>query len=92
MKTQNIIKDLKNLEDMFEFTNLDEKHEMMGNKKIKVICKIQIETPKNNSIDDFVCLRSEMYSSKCGDDVKNKLKGFLNLKQSILSLKKIKNI
>ena len=31
-----------------------------------------------------------MYSSKCGDDAKNKSKGFLNLKQSILSLKKKK--
>ena len=27
MKTENIIKDLKNLEDMFLFSNLDENHE-----------------------------------------------------------------
>ena len=92
MKTQNIMKDFEKLEDMFEFTNLDEKHEMIGNKNKKVTCKFKIETPKNNWIDDFLCLRSKMYSSKCGDDVKNKLKGFLNLKKSILILKNIKNI
>ena len=29
-----------------------------------------METPKNIGIDEFVCLRSRMYSSKCGDDKK----------------------
>ena len=44
-------------------------------KKIKVIGKFKIETPKNIWIDEFVCLRSKMYAFKCGDDSKNKLKG-----------------
>ena len=35
MKTENIIKDLKNLEDIFDFTNLDESHESYNNKKQK---------------------------------------------------------
>ena len=32
MKTQNIIKDLKNLEDRFHFSNLDENHEEFSDK------------------------------------------------------------
>ena len=35
MKTKNIIKDLKNLEDIFDFSNLDENHEIFGKKKRK---------------------------------------------------------
>ena len=37
MRTQNIIKDLKNLEDIFDFINLDEKHELFSNKNKKKI-------------------------------------------------------
>ena len=44
-------------------------------KNKKVIGKFKIETPKIIWIDEFVCLRSKMYSFKCGDDSKNKLKG-----------------
>ena len=32
MKTKNIIEDLKNLEDIFDFSNLDENHELFSNK------------------------------------------------------------
>ena len=46
MKTKDIIKDLKNLEDMFDFSNLDENHELYSNKDKKVIGKFKIETPK----------------------------------------------
>ena len=60
MKTDNIIKDLKNLEDIFNFSNLDENHELFSNENKKVICKFKIETPKNVIIDEFVCLRSKM--------------------------------
>ena len=41
----------------------------------KVIGKFKIETPKIFWIDEFVCLRSKMYSFQRGDDSKNKLKG-----------------
>ena len=44
---KDIIKDLKNLEDIFDFSNLNEKHELFSNKNKKVICKFKIETPKN---------------------------------------------
>ena len=77
MKTKDIIKDLKNLEDIFDFSNLDENHELFSNKNKKVIGKFKTETPKNIWIDEFVCLRSKAYSFKCknNDEIKNKIKG-----------------
>ena len=47
VNTKNIIKDLKNLEDFFNFSNLDENHELFSNKNKKVTAKFEIETPKN---------------------------------------------
>ena len=35
MKTQNIINDLKNLENIFDFSNMEEKHELFSNKNKK---------------------------------------------------------
>ena len=52
---------------------LDEKHEIFSNKNKKVIGKFEIEAPKNIWIDEFVRLRSKMYSFNCGDDSKIKL-------------------
>ena len=77
MKTKDIFKDLKNLEDIFDFSNLDKNHELYSNKNIEVIGKFKIETPKNIWIDEFVCLRSKAYSFKCknNDENKNKIKG-----------------
>ena len=77
MKTENIINDLKNSEDIFDFSILDENHELFSNKNKKVIGKFKIETPKNVWIDEFVCLRSKAYSFKCKDkdENKNKIKG-----------------
>ena len=75
LNTKDIIKDLKNLEDIFDFSNLDKNHELFNNKNKKVIGKFKIETPKNIWIDEFICLRSKMYAFKCGGDSKNKLKG-----------------
>ena len=77
MKTKDIIKDLKNLEEIFDFSNLDENHELFSERNKKVIGKFKMETPKNIWIDEFVCLRSKAYSSKCKDNIenKNKIKG-----------------
>ena len=77
MKTTDIIKDLKNLEDIFDFSNLDKNHELFSEKNKKVVGKFKIETPKNFWIDEFVCLRSKAYSFKCknNDENKNKVKG-----------------
>ena len=75
VNTKDTNKDLKNLEDIFDFSNLDENHELFSNKNKKVIGKFKIETPKNIWIDEFLCFRSIMYAFKCGDHSKNKLKG-----------------
>ena len=75
VNTLDNIKDLKNLEEIFDFSNLDENHGLFSNKNKKVIGKFKIETPKNIWIDEFICLRSKCYAFKCGDDSKNKLKG-----------------
>ena len=77
MKTKDIIKDLKNLEDIVDFSNLDENHKLYSEKNKKIIGKFQNECAKNIWIDEFVCLRSKAYSFKCKniDENKNKIRG-----------------
>ena len=71
IETQNINNDLKNLEDSFDFSNLNENIELFSNKKNKkVVGKFKIETTENIWIDEFVALRRECYAFKCGDDSK----------------------
>ena len=70
--TKDIIKDLTNLEDTFDFSNLDKNHELYSKTNEKVIGNFKIETPKNIWIDEFVC---KMYAFKCGKHSKNKSKG-----------------
>ena len=55
LKTENTINDIENLEDIFDFSYLDENHELFSEKNKKVIGKFKIETPKNIWIDEFVC-------------------------------------
>ena len=57
MKTENIIKDLKKLENIFDFSNLDKNHELYSEKNKKVVGKFKLQTPKNIWIDEFICLR-----------------------------------
>ena len=40
MNTENIIKDLKGLKDLFDFSNSNENHELFSNKNKKVIGKL----------------------------------------------------
>ena len=75
INTNDIIKDLKNVEDIFDFNNLGENHELFSNRNKKGNGKFKIETRKNIWLDESVCLRSKMYAFKCGDESKNKLKG-----------------
>ena len=70
LKTEKVIKDLKNLEDIFDFSNLDKNHEFFSNKIKKVIGKFKIKTPENIGIDKFIALRSKCYAYKFGDDSK----------------------
>ena len=44
--SNNVINDLKNLEDIFDFSNLDKDHELYSIKNKKVVGKFKIETPK----------------------------------------------
>ena len=94
MNTKDIIKDLKNLENIFDFSTLDENHELFSKRNKKAIGKFETESPKTIWIDECVCLRSKAYSFKCKDNSenKNKKKVFLNLNQSIINLKNIKKV
>ena len=74
MNSKDIINDLKNIEDIFDFSNLDENHEIFSIKKKKIIGKFKIETPENIWIDEIVCLKSKVYSFKCNDNNENKNK------------------
>ena len=47
VNTNDIIKDLKILEDLFDFSNLEENHEIFRNRNKKVIGKYKMETAKN---------------------------------------------
>ena len=76
MNTKDFIKDLRNLEDIFDSSNLDKNPELFSiQENKKVIGKFKTETPKNIWIDEFVCLSSKMFSFKCGDHSENNLGG-----------------
>ena len=74
IEAENIINDLKNLEYLFDFSNLDKCQELFSNKN-KKLGKFKIETPENIWIDEFVALGRKCYAFKCGDNSKKKLKG-----------------
>ena len=67
-------KDLQNLNESFDSSNLKEDHELFSNKSKQVVGKFKIETPENVFIDEFICLGSQASSLKCGIDDANKLK------------------
>ena len=46
MNAKDYIKDLKNFEGIFDFSNLDKKHKLFSKKNKKMIGKFKIETPK----------------------------------------------
>ena len=75
IKTENVIIDLKKLEDIFDFSNLEENYELFSIKKKKVTGKFKIQFPKIFRKNEIIALRSKCYASKCGDYSKNELKG-----------------
>ena len=91
VNTEDIIKDLKNLEDLFDFSNLDKNHEIISNKNEKLLGEFKIETPKTFWIDGFIAWRSKVYSFKCGDDSKNKLKGISKSQSKHIKLEEFYN-
>ena len=74
MKTKDIAKDLKNLEEIFDFSNLAENHELYSEKNKKVVGKFKNKCPRKIWIDEFICLRSKTYSFKCKDNIESKKK------------------
>ena len=90
-KTKDIIKDLKNLEDIFDFSNLDENHEFFSKKKKKLIGVFKIETAKKIWIDEFIWLRSKMYAFNCDDDSRIKLKGISKSQSKPIKFEEYKN-
>ena len=77
-KTQNSIDELKNLEHLFDFSNLDENHEIFSIENKKIVGKCKITNSKNIWIYEFIVLRIEAYSFTCNDKITNKLKGISN--------------
>ena len=74
--SDNIIDDLKNLEDIFDFSNLDMNHELYSIKNKKVNGNLKLETPKNVFIDEFVCLRSKSYAFNCKNETEIQVNTF----------------
>ena len=54
MNTKDIIRDLKKLEGIFDFSNLEKNPDLFSNKNKKVIGKFELETPENIGYDEFV--------------------------------------
>ena len=70
---------------------MNENHELISDKNKKVIGKFKIETPENNWIHKIICLTSEMYSFKCGDDSRNKLKGISKSQSENIKFEEVYN-
>ena len=92
VNTKDIIIDLKNLEDKFDFSNLNENHELFSNKNKKVIGKYKIETPKSIWIDEFFCLRSKCCVFICGYDSKSNMKGISKSQSKTIKFEDYKNV
>ena len=86
INTKNIIKDLKNLEDLFYFSILNENHELFSDKSKPKLGRFKIETPKNVWIGKFISLRNKMYPLKCGDDSEENLRGSSKSQSKIIKI------
>ena len=62
IKTGDLINDLEYFKDDFDFSELDENHELYDTINKKVIGKMKIETSPIIELDNFVALRSKLYS------------------------------
>ena len=74
-RTRNVNNDLKNIDRLFDFTNLDTNHELLRDRNKKVVSIFKIETPKIICIDEFIALSIKAYSVPCNVRITNKLKG-----------------
>ena len=62
IKTGDLINDLEYFKDDFDFSELDENHELYDTINKKIRGKMKIETSPIIELDNFVALRSESYS------------------------------
>ena len=76
IETPNKNNELEIREDLFDYSNLNENHELFSIKNKKVVGKFKIATPEIILIDNFVCLRSKAFSFKCGNENTNRLEVF----------------
>ena len=86
VNTKDIIKEFKNLEEYFDFSNLNENHEIYNNRIKKVFGNFKTKFLKNLWIDEVVCLRIKMYAFKGGEDSKNNFKGIPNSQSKIMRI------
>ena len=91
INTKDLIKDLYNLKDLFDFSNLNKEHKLFSNENKKVVGKFKIETPENIWIDEFVALRSKAYSFKFNNNNTNKLKGISKSQSKGIKFDEYKN-
>ena len=83
IKTQEVKRDLKNLED-FEFSNLNENREIFRNKNKNVVGNSKIESSTDIFVDEFVWLRIKAHSYKCNFKNKTQInKKVIKLNQKI---------
>ena len=61
IKTEKIINNLKKLEYIFDFSDLDEKFDIIKNKNKKIVGKFKLKTPIKVWIDDCVYLRIKKF-------------------------------
>ena len=54
--------------------------------------KVKLQTPQYVSIDDFVCLRKNVYSVNYGDDSKKKLKGIFKSQSKHINIEEYKKL
>ena len=74
VSTHDIIKDLKNLAGLSDFSILTKDHEIFSNNNKKIIVELKTETPKNMWIDEFICSKPKACSFKCEKDIGSRIK------------------
>ena len=60
-KASKIVSDLIYLVYLFDFINMDENHELFSKKNKKFVEKYKIETPKIAWVNEFVCLKIQVF-------------------------------
>ena len=74
IRTQKFMKDLQTFEDIFDFSSLNQNHELFSNKNKKCLGRFKNGTPKIFWIDEMSSLRSKANSIGSDDKSTDKLK------------------